>query len=67
MIRIDYKDLVKAMKLLEKDSMQGPVKLEIKDITFKLTSMDRSQKEMVIELFDVDYPTIPRLTKTETF
>lgn len=66
MLRIDYKDLVKAMKVLERDSLQGPIRIDIDGIVLKLSSMDKEHKDLTIELTDIEYGSMPRLTKTET-
>lgn len=33
----------------------------------QIKTLDKSQKEMLIELSDVDYTFMPRITRTETF
>ncbi len=67
MVRITYDDFKKLVKLLEKEA--GGTHLTFKDTTAALTvsCTDRTNKEMVIEISDVSYPFMPRVTKTETF
>lgn len=67
MVRIDMKDLMKAIKLLEKESTGGPVTFRDDGASLKIITTDRSGKEMTIELSDMNYPMMPRVTKTETF
>lgn len=67
MIRIDYKDLIKTMKLLEKEGTGGALSIKTDGVVLKISCMDRTGQEMTIEINDVDYPMMPRVTKVETF
>lgn len=67
MIRIDMKDLLKAIELVRKESTGGPITFKLDGVVLKLVTFDRSGKEMIIELSDVQYQMMPKLTKTETF
>lgn len=67
MTRVDMKDLLKAIKLLEKESNGGPVTIRSEGSYLKLSAVDTSGREMTIEISDVAYPMIPKVTKTETF
>jgi hypothetical protein len=66
-MRIEMKDLLKAVKLLEKEANGGAISIRIDGVTLQLITVDRSGKEMTIELSDLQYPMLPRVTKTETF
>lgn len=69
MIRITNVDFQKLVKLLAKEGQEGATLTFQTGVGTKLevVTMDRQNKEMRIELSDVDYPFMPRITKTETF
>ncbi len=67
MIRISYADFQKMVKMLEKESQGGPLRVSTEGTVLKVQTLDRSGKEMMIELSDTEYPFMPRITKTETF
>ncbi len=67
MVRIDFKDLKKAMALLEKESVQGVISFTIDGIKLKIGTADKTGRDMVIELSDIQYPFQPKITKTEIF
>lgn len=67
MVRVEFKDLIKAMELLKVQSAGGPVSVSSDGAVLKIKATDKQSKELVIELSDVSYPMMPRLTKTETF
>lgn len=67
MVRVNFEELLKAVKLLEKDSICGPISISTDGVTLKMGSVDRSGKDMTIELSDLQYPFKPRITRTETF
>lgn len=67
MIRIDFKELQKAIKVLEKDAAGGPITFKTDGVKLSIITVDRTAKEFVIELSDVQYAMMPRITKTETF
>ena len=67
MIRVTHSDFKKLLDFLKKEGQDGAT------LTFKeegsaltITTFDRNNKQMVIELSDVDYNFMPRVTKTET-
>jgi hypothetical protein len=68
MTRITAQDFKKLVDLLKKDGQDGAYLtfLEYKT-TLVVKTTDRSGKEIMIELSDVDYPFMPRITRTETF
>lgn len=66
MIRIDPKDLARAIALLNKEANGGPISFKTDGVILKIGSVDRNGKDLVLELFDVSYPTIPRVTRTES-
>jgi hypothetical protein len=71
MIKITRTDFDKLVQLLKKEGMDGA------SLTFAIPSysgamlqivtVDRSNKEITIELADEAYPFMPRVTRTETF
>lgn len=68
MIRITNDDFQKLVKLLAKEGQPGAYltfKTELSSITIR--TVDRQNKEMLIELSDTEYPFMPRVTKVETF
>jgi hypothetical protein len=68
MITITHADFLKLIKLLEKEQQTGAhLKLRINQTTLEIITMDKSNKEMKVELSDKDYPFMPKITKTETF
>lgn len=68
MIRITNDDFQKLVKLLAKESQQGAyLTFNIVNTHLEIRSLDRSNKEMVIEISDVEYPFMPKVTKTEVF
>ncbi len=70
MIRITSVDFQKLVKLLAKEGQDGaPLSFSMTSIgsSLRISTMDRNNKEMVIELSDVEYPFMPRLIKVETF
>lgn len=68
MIRITDQDFQKLVKLLLKEAQQGAsLTFKVDGVSLTVTTVDKSNKEMIIELSDLNYPFMPRLTKTETF
>jgi hypothetical protein len=68
MIRITNADFDKFVNLLKKEGQQGaPLTFEVSGTCLKVKTSDRSNKDITIELSDVDYPFMPRITRTETF
>ena len=67
MIRVTDNDFKKMIKMLEKESQGGPITVRTDGSTLQISCLDRSGKDMVIELSDMNYPMMPRITKTETF
>lgn len=67
MVRIKFDELLKAVKLLEKDSMCGTITIKEDGASLKFLTMDRTNREMSVEISDTNYPMMPRVTKTETF
>jgi len=70
MIRVSRVDFDKFIKLLNKESQDGA------PLTFYTTAngaslciktVDKQNKDITIELSDIDYPFMPRVTRTETF
>lgn len=68
MIRVTSVDFHKLLKLLAKEGQEGAT-LTFRDQGNKLeiTTVDRANKTMIVEISDSEYPFMPRLTKTETF
>lgn len=68
MIRITRQDFDKFVKLLTKDGQDGCYLSFKEDHPFlQIRTMDRSNKELIVELSDVECPYMPRKTTTETF
>lgn len=68
MIRITDKDFKKLIDYLKKFGQDGAnLKFEINGSSLNITTFDRSNKEMIIELSDTEYPFMPTVTRTETF
>lgn len=68
MIRVSAKDFQKLIALLKKDGQDGAqLTFRIEQTGLTITTMDKNNKEMLIELSDTDYPFMPRITRTETF
>jgi len=68
MITITHADFQKLFKLLEKEQQTGAhLTLRISQTTLEIITMDKTNKEMKVELSDKDYPFMPKITKTETF
>jgi hypothetical protein len=68
MIKITKQDFDKLVKLLAKDGQEGaPITFVWDHPCIRIKTMDRSNKEMIIEISDVEYPFMPRKTITETF
>lgn len=68
MIRITNEDFHKLVKLLTKDGMQGAfLSFRMDGVKLQVTTLDKTNKEMMIEISDVSYPFVTRVTKTETF
>jgi hypothetical protein len=65
MIKVKLEDLVKAVKFLEQESLSGLINVKENGAELKLSSTDKSNREIVIELSDTSYPFYPRVTKTE--
>ncbi len=68
MIRITDADFQKLVKLLAKEAQQGAqLTFRIDGVALRISTIDRQNKEMIIELSDTNYPFMPRVTKVETF
>ncbi len=67
MIRITYDDFKKLIKLLDKEGCGAHLSFKEDHPSLQIKTIDRTGKEMMIELSDVDYPFMPRKTFTETF
>lgn len=68
MIRISSVDFKKLIKLLEKEGQDGAhLAFKTNGSKLEISTMDRNNKELLIEVSDVDYPFMPTLTRTETF
>ena len=69
MIRISHADFLKLIKLLAKDGQDDATLTFDTNGGTSLTIMaiDCQTKEIVVQISDVDYPFMPRVTKTETF
>lgn len=68
MIRITAKDFQKLIDLLKKEGQEGAnLTFRIEQTSLTITTFDRNNKEIFIELSDTDYPFNPRITRTETF
>lgn len=71
MIRITNADFHKLIKLLAKDGQEGATLTFYTSATngssILIKTVDRLNKDMVIEISDIEYPFMPRVTKTETF
>lgn len=67
MIRITDKDFLKLVDFLKKHVMDGAV-LAFKEQGTKLSisTVDKSNKEVIIELSDEQYRMMPTVTRTET-
>lgn len=68
MIRVTNSDFQKLVNILKKEAMDGST-LTFRDTghTLTINTVDKSGKDMTIEISDSNYPFMPRLTKTETF
>jgi hypothetical protein len=69
MIRITSKDFFKFVDLLKKEGMDG-AELSFSEgngSALQITTVDKTGKQMVVELSDTKYPFMPRVTKTDTF
>lgn len=68
MIRISNDDFQKLLKLLTKEQLPGAyMSFKTAGSSLEIKTVDRSNKEMLIEISDVEYPFMPKVTKTETF
>lgn len=67
MIRVDTKDLYRAMDLIRAQSNGAPVTFKTDGASLKIQITDKQGKDMTLELSDVNYPMMPKVTKTETF
>lgn len=67
MVKIDLKELIKAVDILHTQSLGGNVIIKEDGAMLKMISVDRNNKEMEIELSDTSYPFKPRIRKTDTF
>ena len=67
MVRISYDDFKKLDKLLDKEGCGAHLTFRDNGTVLEIRTMDRAGKEIVIELSDVDYPMLPRVTRTEIF
>lgn len=63
MIKIDLKELEKAVKMLISDSLGGPVRIKTEGTKLIFETLDRKQDEMTIELNDLDYPMKSKIIK----
>ncbi len=68
MIKITRKDFDKLVALLAKEGQDGAtLTFETDRSDLKITTHDRANKQMVIEIADTEYNHMPRVTRTETF
>lgn len=67
MIRITYADFLKLIKLLEKEGCGAHLAFKTDGTCLEVKTLDRSSKELIIQISDSDYPFMPRVTRTETF
>lgn len=67
MIRIAPDDFKKLIKMLEKEGQGGPITLKEDGATLRVSCLDREGKDLIIEISDIQYPMLPRITRTETF
>lgn len=67
MTRVTYDDFKKMFKKLEAETQGGPITVRSDGSVLKFSFLDRSGKDVVIELADMQYPFLPKITKTETF
>ena len=67
MTKISYVDFLKLVKLLEKEGQGGHLTFREDGSALKIETPDKTGKHMSIELSDINYPFMPRITKTETF
>jgi hypothetical protein len=55
------------LKLLEKEGCGAHLNFKTVDTRLEVKTLDRTGKEMMIEISDVEYPFMPRITRTESF
>ena len=70
MTRVSRMDFDKFIKLLNKEGQDGaPLTFFVSTngAALCVRTTDRQNKEITIELSDIDYPFMPRVTRTETF
>lgn len=68
MIKVSSIDFLKLIKLIEKEGQQGaPLTFQTNGSKLEVRTFDRSNKSMLIELSDINYPYLPTVTKTEAF
>jgi len=68
MTRVSRADFDKFIKLLNKEGQDGaPLTFYTSASALCVKTTDRHNKEITIELSDIDYPFMPRVTRTETF
>lgn len=67
MVRIDLPELVRAIKLLEKESSGGSISIKEDGAVLKIATTDHGGQELEILLTDTETKMKPRVTKTTTF
>lgn len=68
MIRITAQDFKKLIDFLKKEGQDGAyLAFREEQTTLSITTIDKQNREMIIQLSDVDYPFMPSVTKKETF
>jgi hypothetical protein len=68
MIKITRTDFDKFVNIIKKEGMDGAdLIFKISNASLCIKTIDKSTKEIIIEISDSDYPFMPRITRTETF
>lgn len=68
MITISDADYNKLVKMLAQEGQAGANKtLSFSGSKVSFRTLDRSNKEIIIDLSDVQYPFMPVITRSETF
>jgi hypothetical protein len=70
MVKITRADFDKLVSLIKKEGMDGAslnVYAGVTATSLLIKTVDRQNKDILIELSDEEYPFMPRVTRTETF
>lgn len=65
MVKIKLEELVKSVKFLEQESLSGLINIKEDGASLKLSTTDRANKDIVVEISDTSYPKFVTVTRTE--